>query len=562
MSTDSTDDVNDLDAVTLEIVRNQLEGIADEMGDVLIRGAYSPNIKERQDCSTALFDADGRLVAQAEHIPVHLGAMPEAVDAVLKHDPEPGDVFVLNDPFEGGTHLPDVTMVSPIAHDEVNEGDGADGERGSAAGEIVGYAVSRAHHADVGGMVPGSMPAGAREIHQEGLRLPPTRLVADGEIDAAVMALVLANVRNPRERRADLRAQIAANRRGGERLRSLLADYGHDRLLAAFDAVIDYSHDRMVTELEGLPDGTYAANDILEGDGVTDEDVPIEVEVTIDGGELNVDFAGTADQVTGNLNAPLAVAKSAVYFVLRCVTDPEIPPNQGCYDPISITAPERSVLNPEPPAAVVGGNVETSQRVTDVIFAALADAAPETVPAAGQGTMNNLVVGSRSGADGDDPDDGFTYYETIGGGAGGRPNGDGMDGVQVGMTNTLNTPIEALEAAYPLCVERYALRPGSGGAGRYRGGLGIERVVTLGVDATVSLLTERRRVAPRGIDGGEDGATGENLIDGETVPAKTTQDVAAGTEVIVRTPGGGGHGDPAERDPERDERDRRDGKTS
>ena len=558
MSSDTTDSSDDFDAVALEIVRNQLEGIADEMGDVLIRGAYSPNIKERQDCSTALFDREGRLVAQAEHIPVHLGAMPKAVEAVLEHDPEPGDVFVLNDPFAGGTHLPDVTMVSPIAHDGARKSDG------STAGEIIGYAVSRAHHADVGGMAPGSMPAGAREIHQEGLRLPPTRLVTGGEIDERVMELVLANVRNPRERRADLRAQIAANRRGGERLRALLAEYGHDRLLAAFDAVIEYSSDRMATELAGLPDGTYEASDVLEGDGVTDEDIPIELSIEIEGEELTVDFAGTADQVAGNLNAPLAVAESAVYFVLRCVTDPEIPPNQGCYDPISVVAPERSVLNPDPPAAVVGGNVETSQRVTDVTFAALADAAPEVVPAAGQGTMNNLVIGSRSGGDeGDDTDDeGFTYYETIGGGAGARPDSDGMDGVQVGMTNTLNTPIEALEAASPLRVERYALRPGSGGVGRYRGGLGIERAVTLGIDATVSLLTERRRVAPRGIASGEDGATGENLIDGEVVPAKTTREIAAGTTVIVRTPGGGGHGDPAERDPERADRDRQDGKTS
>lgn len=553
----------DLDAVTLEIVRNQLEGIADEMGDVLIRGAYSPNIKERQDCSTALFDADGRLVAQAEHIPVHLGAMPAAVDAVLDHDPEPGDVFVLNDPFTGGTHLPDVTMVSPIADGEGDGADESDGPNGSER-EIVGYAVSRAHHADVGGMAPGSMPAGAREIHQEGLRLPPTRLVAGGEIDERVMGLVLANVRNPRERQADLRAQIAANRRGGERLRTLLDDRGRGRLLAAFDAVIAYSCDRMAAELAALPDGTYTASDVLEGDGVTDENVPIEVTVEIDGEEATVDFAGTADQVSGNLNAPLAVAKSAVYFVLRCVTDPEIPPNAGCYESVSITAPEGSLLNPEPPAAVVGGNVETSQRVTDVVFAALAEAAPEVVPAAGQGTMNNLVVGGRGGAadGGNGTAEGFTYYETIGGGAGARPDADGMDGVQVGMTNTLNTPVEALEDAYPLRVERYALRPDSGGRGRYRGGLGIERAVTLGVDATVSLLTERRRVPPHGIAGGEDGACGENLIGGEAVPAKTTREVAAGTTVVVRTPGGGGHGHPAERDPERDESDRQDGETS
>lgn len=524
-----------VDPVTLEILRNQLESVAAEMGHVLIRGAYSPNIKERQDCSTALFDADGRMIAQAEHIPVHLGAMPDAVAVVLEKDPGPGDVFVVNDPFAGGTHLPDVTLVSPIAPD----------------GEIVGFAVSRAHHADVGGSAPGSMPPGAREIFEEGLRIPAVRLVEGGEPNDAVRDLLLANVRTPGERGADLRAQRAANDRAEQRVDELLDEHGAT-LLDAFDAVVDYSRERVETEIRDLPDGTYRARDVLEGDGVTDAEIPIEVAVTVDGAALDVDFAGTADQVDGNLNAPFSVAKSAVYFVVRAITDPEIPPNHGCYEPVSISAPGGSLLDPRPPAAVVGGNVETSQRVTDVTLAALAEAVPDVVPAGGQGTMNNLIVGDRAG--------GFTYYETIAGGFGGRPTKDGMDGVQVGMTNTLNTPVEALETAYPLRVERYALRPSSGGDGRHRGGLGIERTVTVETDATVSLLTERRRIAPRGLDGGEDGALGENLIDGEPVPAKTSVDVAAGTTVSVRTPGGGGHGDPAERDPDARERDRRDGK--
>ncbi|SFR50078.1 MULTISPECIES: hydantoinase B/oxoprolinase family protein [Halorubrum] len=525
----------DVDPVTLEILRNQLESVAAEMGHVLIRGAYSPNIKERQDCSTALFDADGRMVAQAEHIPVHLGAMPDAVEVVLEKDPKPGDVFVVNDPFAGGTHLPDVTLVSTVAPDD----------------EIVGYAVSRAHHADVGGSAPGSMPPGAREIYEEGLRLPAVRLVDGGEPNEAVRDLILANVRTPDEREADLRAQRAANARAEERVGELLDEHG-DALLDAFDAVIDYSRERVEGELRELPDGTYRARDVLEGDGVTDAEIPVAVTVTVDGAAIDVDFAGTADQVDGNLNAPFSVAKSAVYFVVRAVTDPEIPPNHGCYEPVSISAPEGSLLDPSSPAAVVGGNVETSQRVTDVTLAALAEAVPDAIPAGGQGTMNNLIVGDRGGE--------FTYYETIGGGFGARPSRDGMDGVQVGMTNTLNTPVEALEAAYPLRVERYALRPSSGGDGRYRGGLGLERTVTVETDATVSLLTERRRTAPRGLDGGEDGATGRNLIDGEAVPAKTAVDVAAGTTVSVLTPGGGGHGDPTERDPEARERDRRDGK--
>ncbi|KYH27362.1 hydantoinase B/oxoprolinase [Halalkalicoccus paucihalophilus] len=524
-----------MDAITLEILRNQLESIAEEMGQVLITGAYSPNIKERRDCSTALFDSEGRMVAQAEHIPVHLGAMPEAVETVRRKDPRPGDVFVLNDPFEGGTHLPDITMVSPL----------------TARGEIVGYAVSRAHHADVGGSTPGSMPAGAREIYEEGLRLPAVRLQRAGETNDDVMELLLANVRNAGERRADLRAQLAANDRAEDRLNDLFSEHGEEVVREGFDAVIDYSRERIEVEISELPDGSYDATDALEGDGVTDGDIEIAATVTVDGESIDVDFSGTAEQVPGNVNAPLAVAKSAVYFVVRCVTDPEIPPNHGCYAPVSVHAPEGSLLNPRPPAAVVGGNVETSQRVTDTVFLALANATPDRVPAQGQGTMNNLTVGGRSGK--------FAYYETIGGGFGARADKDGMDGVQVGMTNTLNTPVESLETEYPMRVEEYSLREGSGGRGRYRGGLGLVRSVRLAEPATVSLLTERRRYGPRGVAGGEDGRPGENLIDGEPVPAKTTRDVPAGTLITVKTPGGGGHGDPDERDPELTERDGEDG---
>ncbi|MEA1931771.1 MAG: hydantoinase B/oxoprolinase family protein [Euryarchaeota archaeon] len=526
--TDATDTASsepEIDPVSLEIIRNQLEGVAEEMGQVLVAGAYSPNIKERRDCSTALFDTAGRLVAQAEHIPVHLGAMPEAVDAVRKQDPQPGDVWLLNDPFAGGTHLPDLTMVSPIV----------------ANGEGIGYAVSRAHHADVGGMVPGSMPAGAREIFQEGLRIPPVRIVADGERNEELLSLLLANVRNPDERRADLRAQIAANERAETRLAELQADHGRDRLRAAFDAVIDYSSERMAAAIAELPNGTFAAEDFLEGDGITDDDIPIRVRLTISEGSITVDFTDSAPQVPGNVNAPRAVTKSAVYFVVRAVTDPDIPPNHGCYQPVSVEIPPGSLLDPGPPAAVVGGNVETSQRVTDTVLSAFASAIPDELPAQGQGTMNNLTIGSRTG-------EGFSYYETIGGGFGGRPNKDGMDAVQVGMTNTLNTPIEALEAEYPLRVTRYALRPDSGGRGRYRGGHGIERQLETEVPATVSLLTERRRHRPRGVAGGEDGACGENLVDGEPVGAKTTIEVEAGTTVTVRTPGGGGHGPPESRE--------------
>lgn len=528
-----------LDAATLEIMRNQLESIAEEMGNVLITSAYSPNIKERQDCSTALFDVNGRLIAQAEHIPVHLGAMPEAVETVIECDPQPGDVFALNDPFEGGTHLPDVTLVSPVFID----------------GEPLGYAVSRAHHADVGGMTPGSMPAGAREIYQEGVRLPPVRLITEGSVNNDVLDLFMANVRNSHERHADIRAQIAANERANTRLREFVTNHGKDRTITAFDAVIDYSRDRITAELTDLPDGTYHARDVLEGDGVSDDEIPIEVAVTIDGTAVDFDFEGTASQIPGNVNAPIAVAKSAVYFVLRCVTDPGIPPNHGCYAPVTVSIPSGSLLDPQPPAAVVGGNVETSQRVTDVVFAAFANAVPERVPAQGQGTMNNLTIGSREAGNAS-----FTYYETIAGGFGARSTDDGMDGVQVGMTNTLNTPIESLEAEYPLFIERYSFRENSGGRGQYRGGLGLVRSITVEETATVSLLTERRRVAPSGIDGGKDGMTGENRINGDNAPTKTTRDVAAGTTITICTPGGGGHGEPNDRDPDAIEDDQRDEK--
>jgi N-methylhydantoinase B len=419
----------------------------------------------------------------------------------------------------------------------------------------MGYGVVRAHHADVGGTTPGSMPAGATEIYQEGLRIPGVRLVEDGALDEEILSLVLANVRNPDQRRADLRAQLAAAERAESRLEDLLTEHGQARVLSAFDAVIDYSRRRVEAELEAFPDGTYRARDVLEGDGITDDDIPIVAQVEVDGETLHVDFDGTADQVDGNLNAPLAVATSAVYFVVRAVTDPEIPPNAGCYDPVTVTAPEGSLLNPNPPAAVVGGNVETSQRVTDVVLAALGNAVPDRVPAQSQGTMNNLVIGSRDA-------DGFSYYETIGGGFGARSDRDGMDGVHVGMTNTLNTPIEALEAEYPLRVERYALRPDSGGDGAYRGGLGLIRELTVETDAVVSFLTERRRHAPSGVAGGREGATGRNLIDGDPVGAKTTREISAGTTVAVHTPGGGGYGDPADRDPQAREADRQDEKVT
>jgi N-methylhydantoinase B len=503
-----------LDPVTLSVLASALAGVAEEMGAVLIRGAYSSNIKERRDCSAALFDAEGRMVAQAEHIPVHLGAMPESVAAVMERDPQPGDVFALNDPYSGGTHLPDITLVSPVA----------------PGGEILGFAVTRAHHSDVGGMRPGSMPSDSREIWQEGLVIPPVRLVADGEYADDVLALLLANVRTPAIRRGDLRAQIAAHRLAEERVAELVERRGRDVVLTAFAQVLEYAEKRTREALRDVPDGTYRGEGEIEGDGATDGDLPLKVAVTVDGDALTIDFEGTSDQAAGNVNCPLAVTRSACYFALRVLLPDDVPANAGAYAPLTIEAPEGSLVNARSPAAVVAGNVETSQRIADTVLLALSEAVE--LPAQGQGTMNNLVMGGA----------GWTYYETIGGGQGASRKGDGPSGVHVGMSNTLNTPVEALELEYPLRVERYELDYESGGAGKHRGGDGIVRAVRVLAPASLSLLTDRRRHAPKGIDGGADGQPGANLLNDEELPPKASRELSEGDVVTVRTPGGGGAG--------------------
>lgn len=499
-----------LDPITLSVLRSALAGIADEMGTVLVRSAYSSNIKERRDCSAALFDVAGRLVAQAEHIPVHLGAMPESVAAVMARGPRPDDVWVLNDPYAGGTHLPDITMVSPVAVD----------------GEIVGYAVTRAHHSDVGGMAPGSMPADSQDLWQEGLVIPAVRLTDD------VLDLVCANSRTPRLRRGDFRAQAAANLLGARRVAELAARRGLSVVLQGFSDVLAYAERRSREALRALPDGRYEARTELEGDGVVDVDIPIVVAVTVDGDEMHVDFTGTAAAVAGNVNCPLAVTRSACYFALRVLLPEDVPANAGTYVPLRVTAPEGSLVNARPPHAVVAGNVETSQRIADAVLAALSSVAD--VPAAGQGTMNNLVIGGA----------GWTYYETIAGGQGASARGDGPSGVHVGMTNTLNTPVEALELEYPMRVERYELVDGSGGAGAHRGGDGVVRAVRVLEEASVSLLTDRRRHPPPGAAGGAPGALGRNLLNEEELAPKVRRQLAAGDIVTVVTPGGGGWGSP------------------
>ncbi len=486
--------------IELQVLGEALRTVAEEMGAALIQSAFSANIKERRDCSTAIFDERGRMIAQAEHIPVHLGAMPEAVAAVAAHEPAPGEVWILNDPFEGGTHLPDVTMVSRTA---------------------LGFAVSRAHHADVGATEPGSMPAESRSLEEEGVVIPPTRL------DESVLDSLIARMRNPEERRGDFRAQRAAHRLAELRVDELCARRGRTVVEAAMDELYTYS-ERVVRQAIGrLPDGRYPATDVLEA---RDGELVIAVTVTIDGDSLTVDFTGTAAQHAGNLNCPLAVARSATYFVLRCATDPDLPASGGAFAPVTIVAPPGCLVNARPPAAVAAGNVETSSRIVDVLFAALGQAIE--LPAQGQGTVNNVTLGN----------DRFTYYETLGGGQGACPDADGPSGVHVAMSNTLSTPIEALELQYPLRVERYALRLGTGGSGMRTGGDGVVRELRVLEPCRLSLLTERRTRPPRGSHGGADGARGRNLINGKPVPAKATLDLAAGDIITIETPGGGGFG--------------------
>ena len=504
-----------LDAVTRSVLASALSGIAEEMGSVLIRSSYSSNIKERRDCSSALFDAQGRLIAQAAHIPVHLGALPDSVAAVMAEGPEPGDVFIVNDPYTGGSHLPDITLVAPMA----------------PWGEIVGYAVTRAHHNDVGGMRPGSMPSASEEIFQEGLVIPPVRLVRGGRYVTDVLTLILANVRTPFLRQGDLRAQIAANRLGEVRFRELIERKGRDLVMAACEDLLAYTERRTREALERLPDGEYCAGSEMEGDGVSEDDIPIRVRVIIRGDSAVIDFTGTSAAVAGNVNCPISVTRSACNFAMQVLLAKDVPvSNAGTFAPVSIVAPVGSLVNACWPSAVVAGNVETSQRIADTVLMALSQVAD--VPASGQGTMNVLVLGGSA----------WTYVETLGGGQGAHSRGAGASGVHVGMTNTLNTPIEALELEYPLRVERYELVYGTGGSGLHRGGDGLVRSIRVLEPARLSLLTDRRRHGPGGLAGGGAGATGQNRLDGAVLPAKVSRDLAPGDVVTVQTPGGGGFG--------------------
>ncbi|HWD64414.1 MAG TPA: hydantoinase B/oxoprolinase family protein [Solirubrobacteraceae bacterium] len=494
-----------MDAVDLQLMTGALRAACEEMGAVLIRSAHSPNIKERRDASTALFDAAGEMVMQAEHIPVHLGAMPAAVASVRDLDIAPGRAYILNDPYRGGTHLPDITVVTPVFVED----------------RLLAFAAARAHHADVGGPTPGSMPADSATLTDEGVVIEPR------ELDDAAMDELIAQMRAQDQRRADLRAQLAACRAGERRLLELHHRTGDSALRAAFAEILDYAERRTRACLAAMPDGPRSAHDVLEA---REGDLQIRLNAQVTGDRLVLDFTGSADQHQGNLNCPLAVTQSACYFAVRVLSDPDIPASAGAYRPVEVIAPEGSLLNASPPAAVVGGNVETSSRVADVVLAAFGHAL-------GQGTMNNLTLGS----------DEVVYYETIGGGQGACADADGPSGVHVAMSNTLNTPVEALELEFPLRMVRYERRRGSGGAGLHRGGDGVVREVEALAPLTYSLITERRRIGPAGAAGGRPGAPGRNLLDGRELPAKSTGQLVPGQRLRIETPGGGGYGEPRSR---------------
>jgi N-methylhydantoinase B len=494
-----------MDPVELQVITGALRAACEEMGAVLVRAAHSANIKERRDCSTALFDPEAQMVMQAEHIPVHLGAMPAAVEAVRDEEHRPGVSWILNDPFAGGTHLPDVTVITPV----FAEPDG---------GELLGFAASRAHHADVGGRVPGSMPADSTTLEEEGVVIAPQPMTH------ALIDELVHRMRQPRQRRADLRAQLAANATGARRLSELARRIGIRGLRAATAEVLDYAERRTRAQLAAMQDGVREAVDVLEA---REGDLELRLRAEVLHDELVLDFTGSAEQHEGNLNCPLAVTRSACLFALRVLTDPDIPASAGAERPLHVVAPEGTLLNARSPAAVVGGNVETSSRVADLVLRAFGHAL-------GQGTMNNLTLGNEA----------FTYYETLGGGQGACEDADGPTGVHVAMSNTLNTPVEALELEFPLRVVRYEVRRGSGGNGAHRGGDGVVREVEALEEMTWSLITERRRHAPAGAAGGEDGARGRNLVDGEEVDAKATGTLQAGQRLRLETPGGGGYGEP------------------
>jgi N-methylhydantoinase B len=538
------------DPTTLEIYRSLYTSVAEEMGIALKRTAFSPNIKERRDYSCAVFDQKGRVIAQGDHMPVHLGSMPMAVAAALKAvEILPGDVVALNDPFAGGTHLPDVTLVAGVYQQASGDGYQATGKRktdhrhpSTDTRHPLFYVANRAHHADIGGGNPGSMGMAA-DVYGEGLRIPPVHLVRGGSVDADLMRLLLANVRGAPERRADFEAQIGSLQTGATRLLEIIERRGAREAGEYAGHLIAYSARMMRRAIGEIPDGVYVAEDALDDDGVADEEVKICARVTIKGERALVDFTGSAPQVAGAINAVEAITVSAVAYVFRCLVGADVPASAGLMLPIEVIAPRGTIVNAVHPSAVAGGNVETSQRIVDTILRALAQALPHRIPAASQGTMNNLTIGGFDPLTGTE----FAYYETVAGGMGARPLHDGMSAVHTHMTNSLNTPAEALEYAYPLRVRAYSIRKNSGGRGRSSGGCGVVREIETLVPARMSLLADRRRLAPYGLDGGEDGSPGRDTIihnnRARRIASKGSWQLEAGDRIRIETPGGGGYGD-------------------
>ena len=521
------------DPVRLEIFKNVFHSIAEEMGGVLRRSAFSPNIKERRDYSCAVFNGAGEVLAMGDHMPVHLGSMPASVDAAIRSmNLQRGDVALLNDPYAGGTHLPDLTMVMPVY---------LAGER-----KPMFYVANRAHHADVGGAQAGSMSL-SREIFEEGIRIPPVKILENGRIVRDSLELILANVRTPNEREGDLTAQIAACRVGERRLLEVVRKYGRRETNVYGTHLLEYSAKMTRAALRRIPDGSYRAEDFMDNDGITDEPVAIRLSLRIRGDRAEVDFTGSSPECAGSINAVKAIADSAVFYVFRCLLDDQVPATSGLLRPIRITASEGTIVSARPPCAVAGGNVETSQRIVDTLLRALAKAIPSRIPAASQGTMNNLTFGGRDTRPGRNGAP-FAYYETIAGGMGARPDRDGESGIHTHMTNSLNTPVEVFEHTYPVRVRRYGIRRGSGGAGKYRGGDGVIREIELLVPMQVGMLSDRRKFGPYGLAGGAPGKTGKNeAIAGsrrETVPAKGSFYAPAGTIIRIESPGGGGWGKP------------------
>jgi len=526
-----------IDPVTLEVLRNALQSVAEEMGAVLIRTALSPNIKDRRDCSTAIYNPAGDLVAQAEHIPLHLGLMPAVVKKVLEFFPPenlaPGDAVMINDPYVSGSHLPDVCIISPVF----------------AGNRLLAVVANLAHHVDMGGAVPGSMSTSATEIFQEGIRIPPVKISSKGQINVDLLKVLAHNVRTTAEFYGDVQAQLSANQVGCKRLQELEQKAGAETLKDYMDEIINYTERRLRTALRDIPQGTYQFTDYLEGDGISDDLIKISACVRIDGNGVKVDFTGTSPQVKGPVNATRGVTLACVYFAVKAVADPDLPASEGIARVVEVITPAGTLVNPCFPAPVAHANINTAQRITDVVLGALAQAVPHKVTAAGTGSMSNFTIGGR-----DARQRYYSYVETYGGGQGAKYNQDGMDGVHVNMTNTMNTPVEVIEMNYPLRVEKYALIPDTGGPGEFRGGTGLAREITVLEDAVVSLSTERNTIKPWGLQKGLPGRPSRCYIkvpggEREEIPGKVTREVPGGTTIILETAGGGGFGQPCRRDP-------------